>query len=232
MKIVNIMLTLLCVAVIVSCTKDELEVENVNTKSFATYTKNLKNINQTMIEAVKSSKNELMTEEGVAVLLENEVILNHQEEEYLDLEFYNQMTSQPLDNTLSIRDLGLSRKATSYFSRLEYLNANGDYEGMVSLLDQYKAEYGSDPHLESLVGVFSTIELYKDELRGTRGCEGSGSSLAGAAVSGAITGAIWGFKIGSWFGPAGTAAGAIGGAIAGAVVSSIVNIGGQVLTHC
>ena len=67
MKIVNIMLTLLCVAVIVSCTKDELEVVNadVSTKSFATYTKNLKSINQTMIDAVKSESSTLLWTQSI-----------------------------------------------------------------------------------------------------------------------------------------------------------------------
>lgn len=237
MKIVNIMLTLLCVAVVVSCTKDELGVENVNTKSFATYAKEFKNLNQNMTKAFKSSKNQLTTEDGVTVILENEVVLHYQEEEYLDLEFYNQMTTGTLDIDLTIRDLGLSRKATSYFTRLEYLNDTQDYAGMVNLLHQYKADYGSDPDLESLVGVFSVIELYQNELVlgnrfDSRDCEGSASALAGAAAVGAIRGAIWGFRLGSWFGPAGTAAGAIGGAIAGAVISSISNMGMQVLTHC
>lgn len=67
----------------------------------------------------------------------------------------------------------------------------------------------------------------KEDLSLLSKCVLSGSSSAGAAISGAIGGVIWDFKLESWLGPAGTLIGTVGGAIAGATISVIVNIGVQ-----
>jgi len=176
--------------------------------------------------AIETSKAAPSQIEDNALLAFKSVNLNFDIESYKDVSA-NYSTNDKTSK--GIYSLGLSKKAVGYFNQLIILENNKDYEGMVLLLNQYKLDYNTDSTLESLAGVFATIEVYKDELVNpslifNKGCSPSGAAVGGAAISGAISGAIWGGMLGSWLGPAGTVAGAVGGAVAGACISAIVSV--------
>lgn len=237
MKKIKVLLQVTLVMLLVlSCSKNE-EVVSLNEKNnFSYYVKksqNVKKISDDAIFEIKklSSKGVQLSDSEVTSLLFDYIEKNDDNNELYGITYkdYQQINSINPE-TIALNESGLSTKALSYFTQLENLNKNEDYQGMVTLLDKYKSEYDSDPHLESLASVFSIIELHKNDLLVSkyqnRECI-SGSALGGAAISGAISGAIWGFKLGSWLGPAGTALGTLGGAIAGATISTIVSIGVQ-----
>ncbi len=241
LDILQVFILLFCTSTfITSCRQESNEIEDSPlsaTKSFESYisdTNSLKNYTVDLFN--NADKSDLKT----AKEIENYLFSNIKNSQYGSIEYLNTNFYQNINNTqnkssdeeITIEGTGLSEKTVNYFNQLISLNENQDYSGMVTLLNQYKSEYDSDPHLESLAGVFSTIEVYQDDLLNkiaNKSCEGDVGSLAEAAVAGAISGARFGWFVGSFFGPAGTAGGAIGGAIAGAVMSSIVNIGIQIL---
>lgn len=240
LSILQVFMLLFCTSTfITSCSQESYEIEDSQlyaTKSFESYISDANSLKNYTVDLFnKADKSDLKTTKEI----ENYLFINirntqYSSIEYLDINFYQNMTynlNKSSDEEITIEETGLSAKTVNYFNQVISLNEAQDYSGMVNLLNQYKAEYDSDPHLESLAGVFSTIEVYQNDLLNrwgaNRSCELNGSQLASAAIGGAISGAIWGFKFGSWLGPAGSALGTIGGAIVGAGVSAIVNIGVQ-----
>lgn len=129
----------------------------------------------------------------------------------------------------------LSSRSIYYLETLQNMAQTNDYSNVESLLNTYKDEYATDETLESLVGVFTTIEVYLPELNdvGLRGgCRGNFNELMNAVGEGAIGGVITGATWGSWAGPAGTVAGAIGGGIFGGIMGGLINIGIQAIKNC
>lgn len=238
------LLYLVLAALVLSCTQ-ETDFKNSiedHSKDFSSSLKLRSTYNDYLNEAYQFKElfNDLY-DRAVEDSLTNEVIIRDffidgikdynqtREIPYLDVDFY-ELTTQPTN--LSLNETNLSVKTLYYFSELVRLNHDGNYLEMIDLLDSYKLDFDTDQDLLALVGLFTTIEVYKNELMTFGRCQGSGSALASAAVSGAITGAVWGFKLGSWLGPAGTVAGTVGGAIAGSIISSIVNMGVQAVVNC
>lgn len=117
--------------------------------------------------------------------------------------FLNKGTAEDLN----IEDLNLPEETVFYLNKLKNLNEKQDYQSIIVLMEEFKEDYSENPaNLVSLIGVFSVLEIYKDEMVSTvknRGCSLSGNAVGGAAISGAISGAIWGAKLGSWLGPVG-----------------------------
>lgn len=223
-----------------SCTNESSDevITELESKSFEAYIDESLKLKSITESVALEAKRIGLTEQTE---IENYIINSAAEQTSEDigyLNFYNRpkISAKEATSNLNIRDLGLSTRTVEYFTNLQILDSNQDFEGMMNLLQEYKSEYSSDSDLESLAGVFATIEVYQDSLAKGSGdtakCKIDASSAPGAAISGAISGAIWGVKFGSFLGPAGTVAGAVGGAIVGSIVSSIVNVGVQGVRQC
>jgi hypothetical protein len=243
LNILQIFMLLFCVSTFtLSCTQRSNEIENSSlstTKPFEFYANNANSLKKHTIELFKKAdKPHLKTMKEIdSFLFSNIANSQYGSIEYLDINFYKNIKSinRYSDVEITIEDTGLSEKTINYFNQLVSMNETKDFSGMINLLNQYKVEYNSDPHLESLAGVFSMIDVYQDDLSNrfaNKNCEGDGAQLAGAAIGGAILGARVGFIFGSFLGPAGSVAGTIGGAIVGGILSGIMNIGAQAITNC
>lgn len=232
--------TLMLLLMFSSCTNESSDemITELESKSFEAYIDESLKLKSITESVALEAKRIGLTEQTE---IENYIINSVAEQTSEDigyLNFYNRpkISAKEATSNLNIRDLGLSTRTVEYFTNLQILDSNQDFEGMMNLLQEYKSEYSSDSDLESLAGVFATIEVYQDSLAKGSGdtakCKIDASSAPGAAISGAISGAIWGVKFGSFLGPAGTVAGAVGGAIVGSIVSSIVNVGVQGVRQC
>ncbi|OCK43595.1 hypothetical protein BA195_02520 [Tenacibaculum soleae] len=152
----------------------------------------------------------------------------------LELSSYNEFTSfnHKEVGLLTIDDINLPAEAVSYFKELYKFQRNDDFNGIFSLLDQFKKEK-ENPNLLSLIGVFNVIESNKDAFfyqnRGDRSCNGNIKSLIKSTIKGAAIGAITGGLLGSWLGPVGTLAGVVGGAIKGAVYGGLAEVAYQAI---
>ena len=193
-----------------SCKDNELLPLENESKSFEFYFENTSKLNDFVFDLAKSyPKKELNSEDLEEFIYENIKKSELNSINYIDIGFYKRIKdyrlNQKSNEEITLQDTGLSQKSLDYFYELENLNEAADYFGMVTLLEQYKLEYNSDPSLESLAGVFAVIEYYKDDLSTNNrpDCELDGSAAAGAAIGGAIMGGRVGFIFGSWLGPAG-----------------------------
>lgn len=229
MKKVNLIFSLIFIAFMSCNSNEDLTSENkqVVSEKISQHFSEINRIKEVTINTTHSIDYEELNKKE----LKNQIIRNISKKgiDYSFLGENKTYLSKNRNEELTLADVNLSEKANFYFNRLEELNTKQDFQGVLLLLNEFNNDYSKDSSdLESLIGVFSIIEIYKsDILSMSKGECISGNALGGAAISGAISGAIWGFKLGSWLGPAGTALGTIGGAIAGATISTIVSIGVQ-----
>lgn len=226
------------IMLLTNCTSESEIPQESSSNDFSFYLKQTQDINKVINNGISNYTNTSnRTNENIEEYIFDFVNNNYNDElgvidEDLFNLIYNQETQRNASEDITINETLLSERALYYFNTLENLNLSSNYNGMLNLLAEYKNEYTTDSDLESLAGVFATIEFYQDDLSyasRTAECAPSGSATASAAVSGAISGAIWGFKLGSWLGPAGSVLGTVGGAIAGAAISTIVSIGVQTI---
>jgi hypothetical protein len=221
-------------SLLVSCSKQIVEDSEVEKLSFKDYVTQFEQINLISKRVLLEFNQSGIIDEALTVKFATKVVaLVGEDYNYLNFPTYIQKSQKDNTDIVDIESIGFSELTLNYFINLRELELASDYIGMIELLEQYKNDYDTDPHLESLAGVFSVIEFHKDDLllkyrENSDKCgEIDPSGVAGAAISGAITGAIYGFRFGSIFGPAGTALGALGGALGGAIIASIINIGIQ-----
>lgn len=153
-----------------------------------------------------------------------------QTQEYINIngfDKFNQFKVKDIPN-ITIDDIKLPKKAVLYLKKLYVLQKNDDFDGIFSLLEEFKKEKNNQDLL-SLTSVFSVIELNKinsiNRNKGNRVCVSDFKSVIKSAVKGAVIGALGG----SWLGPAGTIAGTIGGAVQGGVYGSVGEIGYQAI---
>ena len=224
----------------VGCTPDENKNISSESSNYNKYLEDTKSAKTTGLNAVNSYLN-LQNKASKKTKIEEYIIDyfdKNSDIQYLDFDYiYNEQLG-PVE--LNLEEMGFSEDAINYYNSAVNLNNSGNYTGLISLMNQFKIDYETNSSLEGLTGIFTTIELYQDELLNAEtskgllnySCEPSGSAIASGAISGAIFGARVGWLFGSFLGPAGTAAGAAGGAIIGAIAGSIMAIGTSSTIGC
>lgn len=147
---------------------------------------------------------------------------------------YNPVTYQnDLDNLLiQVDEIHyLSEITRNYIVSLADAFKTNDVQALVTLLNNYRTDYGMTQDLESLSYVFAVISFYEDEFSAGSNtkarCQIDGATVAAGAFFSGIAGGIKGAIGGSVLGLPGTIGGFVGGFLGGAVAGAIGGIGAQ-----